>query len=59
MGGNGLVYLQKNIFNGFSGEIMIRSKDTLVSVDKKEEITLLKNNLPFKYGANIFINLKY
>lgn len=59
IGGNGLVYLQKNIFNGFSGEIAIRSKDSLVSVEKNGKINLLKNNLPFNYGANVFISLKY
>lgn len=59
MGGNGLVYLQKNIFNGFSGEIAIRSMDTIVSVKREGGIELLKSDLPFKYGANVFISLKY
>lgn len=59
MGGNGLVYLQKNIFNGFAGEIIIRSKNVLVSVKKEGEVCLLKDDIPFSYGANIFISIKY
>jgi len=38
---------------------MIRSKDSLVSVEKDGKINLLKNNLPFDYGVNVFISLKY
>jgi hypothetical protein len=31
-GGNGLLFLQKNIFNGFKGSLVIRSTNTLVNV---------------------------
>ena len=58
-GGNGLLFLQNNIFNGFKGSLLIRSRDTLVAVKKHEEVKLLKNNLPFRNSTNIFINLKY
>lgn len=58
-GGNGLVYLQKNIFNGFAGNIMIRSKNVLVAVDKKEQTKIISDKLPLNYGVNIFINLNY
>jgi len=58
-GGNGLLFLQNNIFNGFKGNLLIRSRDTLIEVKKHEEIKLLKNNLPFRNSTNIFINLKY
>lgn len=58
-GGNGLVYLQKNIFNGFAGNIMIRSKNVLVAIDKREQTKIISGKLPFNYGVNIFINLNY
>lgn len=58
-GGNGLWFLQKNIFNGFRGELFIRSGNTLVQVIKQEETQTLDERLPYSYGANVFFNLKY
>lgn len=58
-GGNGLVYLQKNIFNSFAGNIMIRSGNTLTAIEKREEVRIINDNIPFDYGANVYINLNY
>lgn len=58
-GGNGLVYLQKNVFNGFAGELCIRSKDTLMRVEGRDNAVLEKNDLPFDAGANIFFRIQY
>jgi len=59
MGGNGLVYLQKNVFNGFKGNITIRSNNTLVSIKSKETVELISNSIPFDFGTNVFISLNY
>lgn len=53
-GGNGLDYLKKNVFNGFRGDLYIRSGDTLYSV--REEVS---QRTPFLSGVNIFFTLFY
>ena len=58
-GGNGLFYLQGNIFNGFQGTLAIRSANTFVQVTERETIKVIENNLPFSLGANIFFTIKY
>jgi len=58
-GGNGLFYLQKNIFNGLKGELYIRSTNTLLQITSLENFQILNSELPYKYGANIFFKLKY
>jgi len=58
-GGNGLVFLQNNIFNGFTGHLAIRSTNTLVEVIDIEKLNVIHENLPFQTGVNIFFSLKY
>jgi hypothetical protein len=58
-GGNGLWYLQKNIFNGFRGELFIRSADTLVQVIQQDKIKTLHKNLPYNYGVNVYFRINY
>jgi hypothetical protein len=59
MGGNGLYYLQKNIFNGLSGRLFIRSCDCFCEILSANKIQELESDLPFKYGANVFFELSY
>lgn len=58
-GGNGLFHLQKNIFNGFKGNLFIRSVDTIVQVNNIEQIEVIQNDLPFSFGANVLFTIKY
>jgi hypothetical protein len=58
-GGNGLFYLQKNIFNGLPGELYIRSRGTLVEVLDRKQTKLINSELPYSYGANVFFSLSY
>ena len=58
-GGNGLTYLQQNIFNGFQGELLLRSGEALVTVSQKDNIVLSDNNVQINQGTNIFFSLKY
>lgn len=53
-GGNGLDYLKKNVFNGFRGELRIRSGDTVLSVAEETS-----QHTPFGAGANIIFTLHY
>lgn len=58
-GGNGLFYLQKNIFNGLPGELYIRSRGTLLEVLDQKQTKLINSELPYSYGANVFFSLSY
>lgn len=58
-GGNGLNYLQQNVFNGFKGELLLRSGEALVNVDGKNNVALLNNDVKIGSGSNIFFSLKY
>ncbi len=58
-GGNGLNYLQKNIFNGFKGELLVRSGEALVNVRSQGDVELVDNNVQVGFGSNIFFSLKY
>jgi len=59
MGGNGLYFLQKNIFNGLSGRLFIRSCNCFCEILSANQIQELESDLPFKYGANVFFELSY
>ncbi len=58
-GGNGLILLQNNIFNGFNGELFIRSKNTLAKVSEKEEIQIINKNIPFSHGTAVSFLLNF
>ena len=58
-GGNGLFYLQKNIFNGLQGSLYIRSRETLVEVLDQKKTKLINSKLAYGYGANVFFSLSY
>lgn len=58
-GGNGLFYLQKNIFNGIPGKLYIRSRGTLTEVLDRQQTKLISSELPYNYGANLFFTLNY
>lgn len=58
-GGNGLFYLQKNIFNGLPGELYIRSRGTLVEILDQKKTKLISSKLPYDYGAHVFFGLSY
>ena len=54
-GGNGLTYLKKNVFNGFKGDLYIRSLNTFFSVKTEENI---KTSFLQK-GSGVFFSLFY
>lgn len=58
-GGNGLVYLRKNIFNGLRGSLKIRSRQSLVRVRSSGDVQLLREPLPYSCGANVGFRIKY
>ena len=58
-GGNGLFYLQKNIFNGIPGKLYIRSRGTLTEVLDQKQTKLISSELPYNYGVNLFFTLNY
>ena len=58
-GGNGLTYLQKNIFNGFAGELEIRSGNCLVRIEKSGSSRVIEDNLPFTFGAHVGFKIHY
>jgi len=58
-GGNGLLFLQKNIFNGFRRTLYIRSTNTLVQVKNFTKHEILTETLPFSRGATIYFNVYY
>lgn len=58
-GGNGLIYLQQNVFNGFKGELLLRSGEALVSVKSRNNAVSLNNDVKINSGSNIFFSLKY
>lgn len=53
-GGNGLDYLQRNVFNGFRGSLFIRSKDKLINAQTKKEY-----ETPLAVGASVLFTLHY
>lgn len=59
MGGNGLYFLQKNIFNGLADRLFIRSCDSFCEVLDSTQIKELETGLPYRHGANIFFELSY
>ncbi len=59
MGGNGLYFLQKNIFNGLAGKLFIRSCDCFCEIFAANQIKQLEIGLPYNYGANVFFELSY
>lgn len=58
-GGNGLLFLQKNIFNGFKGTLSIRSTNTFGNVTDFETFELITERLPFTRGVNVYFSIKY
>ena len=58
-GGNGLLFLQKNIFNGFKGMLSIRSTNTLVNVTDFNKCEIITEELPFSRGVNIYFSVQY
>ncbi|MFM7458038.1 MAG: hypothetical protein ACKO3R_05195 [bacterium] len=59
MGGNGLYFLQKNIFNGLAGKLFIRSCGDFCEILSANQVQQLANSLPYTYGTNIFFELSY
>ncbi len=59
MGGNGLFFLQKNIFNGLKARLFIRPANCLCEVVASNQIKLLNDKLPYNYTANVFFELNY
>ncbi|MDQ7010100.1 MAG: hypothetical protein Q9M94_07475 [Candidatus Gracilibacteria bacterium] len=57
-GGNGLVFLQKNIFNGFKGELFIRSNNFIAKVDSFAEISEIRNDVKI-LGTMVKFDLFY
>ena len=56
-GGNGLDFLQRNTFNGFKGNLFIRSGNTLVKISSYQNAETLNDNLKSTYGANVCFTL--
>lgn len=59
MGGNGLFYLQKNIFNGLNGDLYIRSRGCLMKINSYGNASLVNSELGYNYGAMLSFSLKY
>ncbi len=59
MGGNGLYFLQKNIFNGLAGKLFIRSCNCFCEVLSVNQVKQLEIDLPYSYGANVLFKLSY
>lgn len=52
-GGNGLILLQKNVFNGFNGELFIRSKNVLAKISQEEKLEIINKEIPFNHGSSV------
>jgi hypothetical protein len=57
-GGNGLILLQNNVFNGFKGKLFIRSQDTLMKIEKTKT-KLINKCLPFSRGSCVHFILHF
>ena len=57
-GGNGLNFLRENVFNGFKGELYIRSRNTLIAVKNESAETPSLETSSFK-GSGVFFSLVY
>lgn len=58
-GGNGLLFLQKNVFNGFKGTLSIRSTNTLIIVTELNTTQTITEKLHFTRGVNICFSVEY